>query len=106
VGLLRAQDLALTNRTLSAQEALEWGLVSQVVSTEQIDQSAMAVCHQLAAGPKQAQATVKRLLLCSLRNGLEEQMEIEGREIANAASSPDGVEGIGAFIEKRKPKFQ
>ncbi|HEV7878374.1 hypothetical protein [Bradyrhizobium sp.] len=49
---------------------------------------------------------VKKLLLCSLRNGLEEQMELEGREISRAAQSADGKEGIRAFTEKRKPAFR
>ena len=48
---------------------------------------------------------VKRLLLASFGNGLEEQMEIEGRGIAARAGSADGQEGIRAFLEKRRPVF-
>ncbi len=105
VGMRRAQELALANRVLSAKEAMDWGLLTRVVPDEKLREEALAVCASLAEGPKHAQAVVKKLLFCSLRNGLEEQMEIEGREIARAAASPDGQEGIRAFIEKRAPKF-
>ncbi len=105
VGLRKAQELAFANRTLSAHEAAEWGLISRVVPDDNLFEEARAVCQSLVKGPRYAQAVVKRLLFCSLRNGLEEQMEIEGREIANAAASSEGKEGIRAFIEKRPPQF-
>jgi len=105
VGLRRAQDLMLSNRTLNAQEALDWGLVTRVVPDDELNEEALAIAQRLADGPRGAHASVKKLLLGSLRNGLEEQMEIEGREIANAATSIDGVEGMNAFAQKRKPVF-
>jgi 2-(1,2-epoxy-1,2-dihydrophenyl)acetyl-CoA isomerase len=106
VGLRKAQELALTNRTLAASEALEWGLVTRVVADAALRDEALAVSRRIASGPAFAQSVVKKLLLCSLRNGLEEQMELEGREISRAAQSPDGKEGIRAFTEKRKPVFR
>lgn len=106
VGLRRAQELALTNRTLTAQEALDWGMVTCIVDDVSLHDEAAKIACKLAAGPKAAQAVVKRLLLSSLRNGIEEQMEVEGREISAAAMSVDGQEGIRAFLEKREPRFQ
>lgn len=106
VGLRRAQELMLTNRTLTAQEAYDWGLVTKVVPDSSLQETAMSLAKQFAAGPRLAQSVVKKLLLCTLRNALEEQMEIEGREIARVTMSPDGAEGIRAFVEKRKPKFE
>jgi 2-(1,2-epoxy-1,2-dihydrophenyl)acetyl-CoA isomerase len=105
VGMRKAQELALANRALSAQEAADWGLITRVVSDEKLEHEALAICRSLAQGPRHAQSVVKKLLFCSLRNGLEEQMEIEGREIANAAASLEGREGISAFVEKRPPQF-
>jgi 2-(1,2-epoxy-1,2-dihydrophenyl)acetyl-CoA isomerase len=106
IGLRRTQELMLTNRTLSAREALDWGLVTRVVPDESLQEEALAIATQLAAGPGGAHSSIKKLLLGALRNGLEEQMELEGRDIASAAVSDDGAEGIRAFVEKRKPRFQ
>lgn len=105
IGMRRAQELMLTNRTLTAREACDWGLITKVVADEDLQDVSLKFAKQFAAGPSRAQAVVKKLLLCTLGNGLEEQMEIEGREIARAAASENGKEGILAFVEKRKPNF-
>ncbi|WP_210184852.1 enoyl-CoA hydratase/isomerase family protein [Bradyrhizobium icense] len=105
VGIRKAQELMLLNRTLSAQEAAQWGLIALAVPDEKLNDEALAVCRSLVQGPRHAQSAVKRLLFCSLQNGLEEQMELEGHEISRAAASPEGREGIAAFIEKRRPRF-
>jgi len=105
IGLRRAQELMLMNRQLSANEALDWGLVTEVVAADQLMPRAMEIAATLAAGSAGANAAVKKLLLCSFQNGLETQMEIEGREISARAQSPDGREGIAAFVEKRKAEF-
>lgn len=105
VGLRRAQELMLTNRTLTASEALAWGVVTKVVPREDLMSSAREVALSFAEGSRGANAAVKKLLLASFTNSLETQMEIEGREISTRADSPDGREGITAFTEKRSPKF-
>jgi len=105
IGLRRTQELMLTNRTLSAQEALEWGLVTKLVPSDDLMSSALVLAQNLAAGASGSTAAVKALLLASFDNSLETQMEIEGRMIADCAASPDGREGISAFVEKRIPKF-
>jgi 2-(1,2-epoxy-1,2-dihydrophenyl)acetyl-CoA isomerase len=105
IGLRKAQELMLTNRTLTAREACDWGLITKVVPDKDLRDVSLALARQFAKGPAQAQAVVKKLLLCTLGNGLEEQMEIEGREIARAAASENGREGLLAFLEKRRPNF-
>lgn len=105
VGLRRAQELTFANRTLSAQEAVDWGLINRAVPDQALHDEANELCRKLATGSRRSHAIVKRLFLGSLQNGLEEQMELEGREIARSAALPDGREGIAAFIEKRPPKF-
>ena len=106
IGLRRAQELMLTNRQLSAQQALEWGLVTDVVEEGKLIERAMEVATMLAEGSTTANYAVKKLLLQSFNNSLETQMEIEGREISNCARSNDGREGISAFMAKRKPIFE
>lgn len=106
IGTKRAMELMLTNRRLTADEALEWGLVNKVVEHDVLLDEATAVGLQLAKGPTKAYGSVKRLLAASLGESLETQMESEAREIAGLASeTEDAREGVAAFLEKRTPKF-
>ncbi|MEM7217806.1 MAG: enoyl-CoA hydratase-related protein [Pseudomonadota bacterium] len=105
IGDRRARELMLTNRVLSAQEALDWGIVNRVVPGDQLMESARELAAELAAGPTAAFGSVKTLLNASFDNGLEAQMELESRAIAAMGASADGQEGIHAFVEKRKPNF-
>jgi 2-(1,2-epoxy-1,2-dihydrophenyl)acetyl-CoA isomerase len=106
VGMRRAQELMLTNRRLSAAEALDWGLVSQVVPDAELADTAFALAKQLAAGPTRALGMVKKLLATSFQESLETQMELEARGIAEMAGTADGREGIDAFLSKRAPGFR
>jgi 2-(1,2-epoxy-1,2-dihydrophenyl)acetyl-CoA isomerase len=106
IGLRRAQELVLTNRRLSAAEALDWGLVTQVVPDDQLLRTAGELAARMAAGPTLAFGSAKRLLLRSTGDALEAQMEHEARGIADAARSDDGREGIAAFLAKRAPAFR
>jgi 2-(1,2-epoxy-1,2-dihydrophenyl)acetyl-CoA isomerase len=106
VGARRALELLLTNRTLSAEEALGFGLVNRVVPAASLLGEADALARELAAGPTSAFGAVKRLLLLSASQGLEAQMEWEARAISDAARTRDGSEGIAAFLAKRAPRFE
>jgi len=106
VGLRRATELILTNRRLSAQEALEWGIVTRVFPDDQCLDKAAALAAQLAAGPTKAFGAAKRLLHKSMTESLETQMEYETQGIVNISSTSDAREGITAFLEKRKPVFK
>lgn len=105
VGLRRALDLALTNRVLDAREAERIGLVSRVVDDTAVEEEARSIALALADGPTAALGAAKRLLRGSLERSLETQMELEAEQLARAAGTPDGREGIAAFIEKRSPRF-
>ncbi|MEK9820899.1 MAG: enoyl-CoA hydratase-related protein [Gammaproteobacteria bacterium] len=106
VGDRRARELMLTNRLLSAQEALDWGILNQVVSADEFDDAVAKLAGSLATGPTRAFGQVKQLLTASFDNGLETQMELETRGISDMARSDDGQEGISAFLNKRKPDFK
>ena len=105
IGKRRAMELYLTNRSLSAPEALEWGLINRVVSQADLLEEVDKLAHQLAAGPTQAYGGVKKLLVTSLTDTLESQMAREAQQIAALSKSPDGLEGVKAFVEKRKAAF-
>ena len=95
----------LTNRRLSATEAARWGLVTEVVPDADLAGRADQMAAEMASAAKASSAAVKKLLMMSFGNGLEEQMEIEGRTIAACADNADGREGIDAFLNKRAAKF-
>ena len=105
VGFRRAKELALTNRMLSAAEAMEAGIVDRVVPDADLMAEAEKQARLFAEGPTGAYGAVKRLMIESFQNGLETQMELESRAIAARAASANGREGVGAFAEKRKPTF-
>ena len=105
IGVTRTKELMLTNRTLSAREAADWGLVTEVVPDDQLAARADALAAQMAATSSGSNGTVKALMLSTFSAGLEEQMEFEGRFIAERANSADGKEGVDAFLAKRKAEF-
>ena len=105
IGIRKTQELMLTNRTLSAEDASEWGLVTEVVADAELADRADQLADQMAATSRQSNGAVKTLLLGTFKNGIEEQMELEGQLIAAAADSGDGREGVDAFMEKRKAEF-
>ena len=106
VGLKRALELTLTNRMFSAQEALQWGLVTRVVPDNELLAQTSAMAVQLAAGPTRAYGISKWLLHSGWTETLETQMENESQAIANSARTADAREGITSFLEKRPPKFK
>ena len=104
IGLKRTMELLLLNRTLTASEALEWGLVNSVVEDSQVLDEAFELAERLSAGPTHAFGKTKRLLAASIA-GFESQMVLESETIAAQAVTAEGAEGIHAFVEKRKADF-
>ncbi len=106
IGMKRTKELMLTNRTLTAEEAADWGLVNSVVDDDALMAETMALASKLAAGPTAAYGAIKRMLAGSSSESLEGQLELESRAISDAARTEDHQEGRAAFFEKRKPQFK
>jgi len=104
LGNKRAMELVLTNRLLSAAEALEWGLVNRVVPDANLREEVGKLAERLAAGPLGAFGQAKRLLRSEA--SLEAQLEDESRTISRQATTAEAAEGIQAFLGKRKPDFR
>jgi 2-(1,2-epoxy-1,2-dihydrophenyl)acetyl-CoA isomerase len=94
------------NRTLSAEEALQWGIVNRVVADDQLAAEAHALAVQLAAGPTRAYGAAKRLMHAGWNETLESQIDAELRSISAMARTEDAHEAIGAFAAKRTPIFR
>jgi len=105
IGITKTKELMLTNRTLSAQEASQWGLVTEVLPDDRVAARADELAAQMASTAGGSNGAVKALMLSTFSSGLEEQMEFESRVIAGRAESADGREGVDAFMAKRKPEF-
>jgi 2-(1,2-epoxy-1,2-dihydrophenyl)acetyl-CoA isomerase len=105
IGLRRAKELFLLNRLLSADEAMAWGLVNRVVAPEDLSATVDQAAERLASGPTHAFASVKRLLLLSDSEGLEQQMKPESVSIVQMSRSRDGLAGVKAFKDKVEPSF-
>ncbi len=106
VGMKRTLELALANRLLSAEEALQWGIVTRVVPEDDLIKEATALAGRLAEGPTQAFGSTKRLLQSGLTESFEGQMKHESRTISEMSRTVDGREGISAFMGKRTPVFK
>lgn len=106
IGLRRAMELMLTNRRLSAAEALQWGLINRVVPDAELINVARGLASELASGGTLAYGAVKRMLHETFAGTLETQMEMEARSIAAMSHTHDGREGIDAFLNKRPPVFK
>jgi len=105
IGLPRAKDLILTGRKVTAREALELGLVHQIVPNGQLDSAAMELAAVLASKSRAALMAGKRTINLTqempLRDGLDEEI----REWATMFGTPDQQEAMSAFLEKRKPRY-
>ena len=105
VGAARARQIILTDRVLSADDALNWGIFSEIVADEDVEAVARANAETIAAGPRSADSGTKRLLSVSSENSLIEQLALEGRSISERSGRPEGIEGVDAFVGKRAPEF-
>jgi 2-(1,2-epoxy-1,2-dihydrophenyl)acetyl-CoA isomerase len=105
VGPRKATELMLLNERLDAEAARALGIVTRVVPDAQLDDEASALARRLADGPTRAQGAVKRLLRESSTRAFASQMAEEARTIAAISASPEGREGVAAFLEKRAPRF-
>ncbi len=105
IGLLRAKEMILTNRLLSAEEACDWGLVNRVVPADELMDAAMELARTFAAGPTKAYGIAKNLLTTAYSESLESQLDAESRGIAVTMASRDGRHGIESFLNKKKPEF-
>jgi len=105
VGYARALEIAAFDEPISADQALAWGLVTKVVEDGQALGEATAMVQLLARRSLNSYAWSKKLITDSFNTSFEAQLERERAALGACADHSDGQEGLGAFSEKRKPKF-
>jgi len=105
LGTARAFEWLTTGRRLGAEEAREWGVVSEVVPDDEFAGRAQEVAELYAAMPTRAVWQTKRLLDAAESSTFAEQLELEATTQAELTRTPDFAEGVAAFLEKRDAAF-
>jgi 2-(1,2-epoxy-1,2-dihydrophenyl)acetyl-CoA isomerase len=105
IGLARASEMILLGERIPSEKALEWGLVNRVVPDDELRTEADALLAKLAKGPTRAYANGKALINRRVYTDLEGQLEAEAAFQGEQGASPDFVEGVLAFMQKREPNF-
>ena len=105
VGRDHALDLILRAKKISGPEALRIGLVHEVWPNAELRERGLALAHELAAMPAVAVAGVLRCVVGAAERPLEEALAEERRAVLATMGTPDQIEGMKAFMEKRRPRF-
>ncbi len=106
IGKAKAMDMCLSARTLSAQEADRYGLISRVVPDSQLQELALKLASQIANYSLPALMAIKESVNRAHESTLTEGILFERRELHARFASTDAHEGMRAFLDKRKPNFQ
>lgn len=105
VGRARAMGMAMLGESVSAEQALEWGMIWQVVEDDQLQDKAEAMARHLATQPTRALAAIRKAINASADNDLHTQLDIERQSQYELGQSQDFQEGVTAFMQKRQASF-
>ena len=105
-GRAKALEMALLAERISAEQALDYGLVTRVVDDEEVAQAAGAIAAKLAHGPSIALGFIRKQVAAALNATLTQTLDIEKVNQAAAGRTQDFREAVTAFVQKRKPEFR
>ncbi|HEY0046179.1 MAG TPA: enoyl-CoA hydratase-related protein [Flavobacterium sp.] len=106
IGFQKASALMMLGDKVGAQEAFNLGMIYKFYPVALFEEEVKKLAETLAAMPTHALALTKKLLNRSMINNLQEQLALESDYQIDASSSADYLEGVAAFVEKRKPEFK
>ncbi len=106
VGYARAVELLMQPRTVTAAEALDLGLATRVVATEELAAAARDFARTLASGPTLAYAAIKAAVAYAAGTGLPEALAYEAQLMAQTGGSQDHRHAVAAFVAKQAPQFR
>ncbi len=105
VGRVRAMEMMLLAEKIPAQKAYDWGLVTRLVDTDHVDQTAADIAQRLAAGPTRSHALIRKAAWHAADSDFAATLANERLWQKEAGETPEFAEGLAAFLEKRPPKF-
>jgi enoyl-CoA hydratase/carnithine racemase len=108
IGVSRAAELLLSGRTLTAREALDFGLLSRVVPDAELLPTARGIAEDIACNAAPVSVAItKRLIWSNLAEpDMQRAEEVEGRAFWWSGTQPDSFEGVRSFLEKRAPQWK
>lgn len=105
VGIPRANAMFMLDDKITAERAVEMGLIYKAVEPDRLPEESENICRYLAKMPTRGFGLYKRAINESFTNSLEAQLELEAKLQTEAGNTADYSEGVQAFMEKRKPDF-
>lgn len=106
IGITRTKDMVMRAKRISGPQALEWGIVTECVADEELENATDALVKELRFFSPLAQRTAKRMINDNEDATLSVAIEMEGHCYSRLRCSEDFREGVEAFDEKRKPAFR
>lgn len=105
LGERRALEWLMLGEPMSAQQAVNLGLINRVVAREALEEEVETLARRIAAGPAQAQTSLKRLIWRATNVPVDDQLEAEAAGFISLAATSDFREGVASFFERRDPRF-
>jgi len=106
IGKQRTMELVLTGRRIDAHEAASLGLINAVVNKKEWLEQSLELAGRIARRPPIASRLAKQAILAAEETSMSAGLEVERRLYELAMATEDRVEGMDAFLEKRKPEFR
>ena len=106
IGMTRAKLFMMTGQRITAERAEAWGLITQAVANDKLDEAVDALAAELAERAPLALRTLKMVLNRGADAPLETALELERKAYAWLRSTHDYEEGVKSFVEKRPPKYR
>ena len=106
VGPMRAKEILMTGRMISAQEAVAYGAALEACAPDDLMPKALAMAQELVRQPAIARREIKHVVNDGLDSALTAGLTLEQRALGTLFATEDGKEGIAAFMEKRAPEFK
>ena len=106
IGRQRANEVMLTAEWIDAERAIELGMAARSFPDAELLEATLAKAREIAQWPTSALVAIKKTMMAAHAGAIAKALEIEHEEMSKAAGSPENIEAIKAFIEKRAPDFR